>query len=79
MYGGTLSANAPMLLDDPVTRQSIHSAFTQMADLCAYAALREIRPTARVNNLWPYLGGGIVRAVNKQMKNQPPGIKLLPP
>lgn len=79
IYGGTLSANAPMLLDDPVVRDSKHSPFVQMADLCAYAALREIRPTARVNDLWPHIGQGILRQVNQRQRGQPPGIKLLPP
>lgn len=79
LYGGAMNAPAPMLVDDPVVRDSKQNAFIQMADLCAYAALRELRPTGPVRNLWPELGGGIVRAVNKHQKTQPPGIKLLPP
>lgn len=79
IYGGSLPAAAPMLLDDPVLRESKQSPFIQMADLCAYAALRELRPTKRVGDLWPHLGEGVLRQVNQQTRGQPPGIKLLPP
>lgn len=79
LYGGALSAPAPMLVDDPVVRDSKQSPFVQMADLCAYAALRELLPVGSVRDLWAELGSGIVRAVNKHQRNQPPGIKLLPP
>jgi hypothetical protein len=79
LYGGALSAPAPMLVDDPVVRDSKHSVFIQMADLCAYAALRELLPVGSVGGLWRELGPGIVRAVNKYQRNQPAGIKLMPP
>jgi hypothetical protein len=79
IFGGTLDATAPMLIDDPVVRDSKQSQFVQMADVCAYAALRELRPRPPTANLWPELGGGILREVNYRMVNQPPGIKLLPP
>jgi len=79
LYGGTHTAPAPMLIDDPILRNSKENAFIQMADLCAYAALRELRPVGVASNLWGELGAGVVRAVNKYQPKQPPGIKLLPP
>ena len=78
IYGGSLPAAAPMLLDDPSVRDSKQSAFIQMADLCAYAALRELRPTPATAGLWGELKTGTIREVNKRMFGQPPGIKLLP-
>lgn len=79
LYGGTLNATAPMLLDDPIPRVSRMSAFIQMADLCAYAALRELHPRPGLHGLWTELSNGINRSVNKYTRGQPPGIKLLPP
>jgi hypothetical protein len=69
-----------MLLDDPIARDSKESAFVQMADLCAYAALRELQPRAGIEGLWHAVGDGVVRAVNvhQHKKGEPPGIKLLP-
>jgi len=78
IYGGSIPATAPMLIDDPSVRDSKQSPFVQMADMCAYAALRELRPSAATGGLWAELGQGIIRDVNKWMKGQPPGIKLLP-
>jgi Protein of unknown function (DUF3800) len=78
IYGGSVSAPAPMLLDDPSMRDSKQSAFIQMADPCAYAAMRELRPTASVSDLWKELDPGIIKDVNKRMYGQVPGIKLLP-
>jgi hypothetical protein len=79
LYGGSLPAAAPMFVDDPSVRDSKESAFVQMADLCAYAALREVRPAGpATKDLWGELGTGILRDVNKRVKGQPPGIKLLP-
>lgn len=78
LYGGSLAAPAPMLLDDPSVRDSKQSAFVQMADLCAYAALRELRPKPHVSGLWKELNAGVIREVNKRMHGQPAGIKLLP-
>jgi hypothetical protein len=78
LFGGTLPAAAPMLVDDPIVKDSKESPFIQMADLCAYAAFRELLPKGDWG-LWGALGDGILRAVNKYTKNQPPGIKLLPP
>ncbi len=46
--------------------------------LCAYAALREIRPTPATAGLWGDLGTGVIREVDRRMFGQPPGIKLLP-
>lgn len=79
LYGGSLAAEAPMLVDDPVIRNSKESVFVQMADLCAYAALRELLPTPFVRNLWGSIGDGVLRVVNIRQREQPPGIKLLPP
>jgi hypothetical protein len=78
VYGGSLQASAPMFVDDPSVRDSIQSAYIQMADLAAYAALRELRPTPISAGLWAELGTGVVRAVNRMTRGQPPGIKLLP-
>jgi len=78
ILGGSLPAAAPMLLDDPSVRDSKQAPFVQMADLAAYAALRELRPRALGTGLWAELGNGVVKDVNKRMHGQPPGIKLLP-
>lgn len=78
IYGGSLAAPAPMLLDDPSVRDSKQSAFIQMADLCAYAAMRELRPLPDISDLWKELDAGIVRDVNKRTYGQVSGIKLLP-
>ena len=78
IYGGTLPAAAPMLLDDPSVRDSKQSPFVQMADLVAYAALGEIRPRPSAAGLWAELGTGVIREVNKYTHGQPAGIKLLP-
>lgn len=79
MVGGTLTSNAPMFVDDPVVRDSKESAFVQMADLCAYAALRELRPRPPAEKLWSELGDGVVAAVNRYMRSEPAGIKVMPP
>lgn len=78
--GGSLSASAPMLVDDPVVRDSRNSAFVQMADLCAYGALRELRPMDQGrSDLWTHLGQGILTRVNYLQVTEVPGIKMLPP
>lgn len=78
-YGGSLPAEAPMLIEDPITRDSKENAFVQMADLVAYAALRELRP-GKVQDLWSALGAGVLKEVNMYAGGpaQPPGIKLIP-
>lgn len=79
LKGGTLAAAAPMMIDDPIIRDSRQSAFVQMADMVAYAALRELRPLPHASDLWRELGNGVLQDVNKYQTGSPRGIKLLPP
>jgi hypothetical protein len=83
LRGGSLSAAAPMILEDPIPRDSKHSPFVQMADLCAYAAMRQLSPRSGLPDLWNDIGPGIVRDVNKHQRLKepnppPPGIKAIP-
>jgi hypothetical protein len=71
-----LERNARNIIEDPVFRDSRGSYFIQLADLCAYAALRHIFPTKKFKaHWWNYLDGCIDARVSR---TGPPGIVAWP-
>jgi hypothetical protein len=80
---GSLSRPAKYLIDDPVSRDSQHSYFVQLADLNAYAAFRDTFPppprTAQIvpPGTWNEIGRGRFRPANKNAGGTP-GIVVWP-
>lgn len=72
------------LVDDPVSRNSRHSYFLQLADLNAYAAFRRTYPppgkTVQIvpTDTWDALGAARFAAANKRAGGPSPGIVLWP-
>ena len=72
MFGGHLNVPFKGLLDDPVSRNSRHSYFLQLADLTAYAAFRRTYPPPPQTVpivpewMWDELGAARHAAANKR-------------
>jgi hypothetical protein len=72
MFGGHLNVPFTSLLDDPVSRNSRHSLFLQLADLNAYAAFRRTYPPPPQKVqivpqlMWEELAGARYGAANKR-------------
>ena len=70
--------DAVMLIEDPNHRSSEHSYFIQMADLCAYAMYRHVRPIQQFGStMWERLGGVRNERVN-MVGGGPKGIVVWP-
>lgn len=75
---GRLEAAAQRVVEDPSDRHSHESYFIQLADLNAYAALRKVFPTRKLDgSMWDELGEARLEDVNK-LAGGPPGIKVFP-
>lgn len=79
---GTLHNPAPLIVDDPVPRQSHQSYFIQLADLVAYAGFRAVVPPGpSVSNvcpaeMWDEIGPATHTAVNRLKPRAKPGVVL---
>jgi hypothetical protein len=79
-YGGTLHIPTRRIVEDPNDRESHHSYFVQMADLCAFACHRSayVDPKPKVpRGLWARLNSVLLTDVNS-VKGGPPGIVRYP-
>lgn len=79
-FGGTLVVPTRRIVEDPNDRESHHSYFVQMADLCAFACHRSnhVDPKPKVPRaLWSRLTPVLLTKVN-QLKGGPPGIVKYP-
>lgn len=69
-WGGGQAHATPLLVEDPVPRDSRHSYFVQMADLVAYSATRKIIPNRGKRaaicgpEMWDETGSARLTAVN---------------
>lgn len=88
-FGPTsLQLSERWLIDDPVSRQSHHSYFVQLADLVAYAAAKCVRPggarARRIcpDTMWQELGSACHAPANELVRrakpNLPSGIVIRP-
>lgn len=76
--GQTLDATARRIIEDPSPRNSQGSYFVQLADLAAYAAVRAISPTPRMDgSQWALLGRTRIKEVSKHGSG-PYGIVVWP-
>jgi hypothetical protein len=80
---GQLKVPFAKLIDDPVSRDSRHSYFIQLADMAAYAAFRKLYPPPErlvqivPQNTWDELGEARYEPVTNT--KDPPGIVHWPP
>jgi hypothetical protein len=85
MFGGHLNVPFTGLLDDPVSRNSRHSYFLQLADLVAYAAFRcayapPAPPKTQIvpQTMWDELGAAKFAPANARSGGPSAGIVLWP-